>query len=915
MHEMDAETRRRRTETIFHELVDIAESERAQLLEQRCAGDTAMMAELRSLLRACEEEQKHQSDFSHDRLPLATGPQRIGPYLLEHLIGRGGMGAVYLAHRDDGHYQQQVAIKIIGMPLVTDLFRERFRAERQILASLSHPYIARLLDGGVSEDGELYLAMEYIDGISIGKYCEQQGLSIAARLRLFQKVCEAVHYAHQNLIVHRDLKPDNILVTADGTPRLLDFGTAKILTPALNDVDSDITRQGLQTFTPQYASPEQILGQHIGTASDIYSLGVLLFLLLTGELPYQLREFSTAEMLKVICEQPPLKPTTTAQRIGKLDSDLDAIVLKALRKDPHERFSGTDQMAADVQAYIEQRPVLARRGNVRYRAGKFIRRNRVGLVAVGLLFASILVGMAGIVWQSRLANLQRRRAETRAEDLRRLSNSLLSEIDNAIKDLPGSTPVQHLLVARVVEHLDHLANESDGSREMQLDIARGYLQLGNIQGNAYEQNIGDIAGALINERKALTIARTLVAANSKDQQSRELLGSVLHDMAATDTTPQASINSIREAIEVHQNILADYGETESANRALSADYSILADDQSDYLKQSRDALQSSHISLRYLKHATALSSGDPEKRLSLLRALQKQSNLEVATDPYASLKDLEEGTALWNALPESVRQSAAARRSHQNLETNLGVTYMILFQREKSETALQSALAIAAAEAEHNPKDSRAQYDLYAVCNVFASTYEDDADPRIPVDEVLKQNSLKAALAFEERGVAILNGLVNSGLNEAYYRMNILDAEMNIARIKAAQGKKAEATALEAKYIPAMEKMTSEKDLLSDTYYDLAQAKATAIGPLRDTGVAVDYASKAVEMSHHQDPLVLLRLAEATRANHEPRRSRAAAADALALLVPIESGQAPTRLLKILDWMISRDKLDDSAPR
>ena len=915
MSEMDVDDWWRHTEAVFHEAIDIDEPERTRLLEQRCEGDTAMMAELRSLLRACEEEQKHQSDIRDGSRSVASGPYRIGPYVLDHLLGRGGMGAVYLAHRDDGQFRQQVAIKIIDMPLVTELFRERFRTERQILAGLAHPYIARLLDGGVSEDGELYLAMEYIEGESITRYCEQQGLTIAARLQIFQMVCEAVQYAHQNLIVHRDLKPDNIHVTADGTPRLLDFGTAKILTPAITGADGETTRHGLQTFTPRYASPEQILGQPIGTASDIYSLGVLLFLLLTGEMPYELKEFSTAEMVEVVCEQPPLRPTATGQRFGKLDSDLDAIVLKALRKEPAGRYSTAEQMAADVQAYKEQRPVLARRGSLQYRATKFVRRNRVGLIAAALLFASVLAGMAGIVWQSRVANQQRRRAETRAEDLRQLSNSLLSEIDDAIKDLPGSTPVQHLLVTRVVEHLDRIARESDGSRDMQLDIARGYLQLGNIQGNAYEQNIGDISGALVNERKALAIARALVAANSNDKQARELLGGVLHDMGATDTTPQGSVHAVEEAIDVHKRILTDYGDTETANRALSADYAILADDQADYLKLGRDALQASQTSIRYLKHAIDLAGGDPSKQLPLIRGLQKLSNLEIASDSYASLEALEEAVALWNALPDESKKSASARRAYENLQTNLGVTYTILFERDKAQAALQTAVAMAESNAQQNPKDSRAQYDLYAVYNVFASTYEDDADPRIPVDETLKQESLVTALRYEERGIAILEGLVKSGLTEDYYRMNILDAEMNMARIKAAQHKTAEAIALEAKFIPAMEKMTADKDLVSDTYYDLAQALATASGPLRNTAAAVDYAAKAAEMSHYQDPLVLLRLAEATRANHEPARSRAAAQGALALLAPLKPGQAPTRLTKLVEYMIADERAADSAPR
>jgi len=893
-----------RTEEIFHEAVGLAEPERTRLLEQRCGDDTVLMAELRSLLDASEQEELQSSARAAEARQAADEKQRVGPYVIDHLLGRGGMGAVYLAHRDDGQFEQQVAIKVIGMAMVTDMFRERFRTERQILADLSHPYIARLLDGGVSDQGEPYLAMEYIEGVSITKYSDQQHLSIAQRLELFQKVCEAVQYAHQNLIVHRDIKPDNILVTADGTPRLLDFGTAKIVSPAMTGVESEFTRVGLQTFTPRYASPEQVLGHAIGTTSDVYSLGVLLFRLLTGSLPYELVEFSTAEMVRVICQEEPKRPTSTTQPFGKLDADLDAIVLKSLRKEPQQRYSTVEQMASDVRAYLEQRPVSARRGNFRYRASKFVRRNRLAIIGASLLMLSILAGMAGILWQSRSANLERRRAETRAEDLRQLSNSLLSEIDNAISDLPGSTPAQHLLVTRVVEHLDRMAKDTDGNRQTQLDIANGYQQLGNIQGNGYTQNIGDISGALVNLNKALKIARALVQANPKDKAARQLEGGVLHDLGATDTSPQNSAAYTREAIEVHKKILTEFGDTEAANRALSADYAILADDYFDYLKQSVDALKAARMSNQYLKRAMQLASNDKTHPLSLIMNLHKLGKLETYFDPYASLRDLQEGVDLWNALSKEPKEGSAGRRAHQVLQTDLGETYSMIFDRENSQRALQTALAIVEKEAQQNPKDTRAQFDLYAVYNMIASCSEDDTDPRIVVDKAVRARASASSLDLEERGLMILDALMKSGPTDTYYRMNYLDAQLHIARVKRAQGKTAEAIALEAKYIPAMKAMSSDPDLLSDTYYDLADALATASGPLRDVKAAVDYASRAVEMSHRQDPVVLLKLAEASRANQQLDRAHAAAREGLALLAPFQAGHKPTRLVKLLQWEI-----------
>ena len=274
--ENDSRERWQCIRAIFDEVVAVPAEQRVPLLERKCDGDAALMAELYSLIEATEAEEtlasimSEEAHFQDDPVPKRKS---IGPYELDRLLGRGGMGAVYLAHRVDGQFRQQLAIKLIDLPLSTDLYRKQFRLERQILAQLTHPFIARLLDGGVNEDGELYLAMEYIDGISIALHCKQGHLSLRDRLLLFKNVCGAVQYAHQNLVIHRDLKPDNILIVADGTPRLLDFGTAKLLSALPDEATSEFTLLGLRSFTPQFASPEQVLGRNISTSSDIYSLG------------------------------------------------------------------------------------------------------------------------------------------------------------------------------------------------------------------------------------------------------------------------------------------------------------------------------------------------------------------------------------------------------------------------------------------------------------------------------------------------------------------------------------------------------------------------------------------------------------------------------------------------------------------
>ncbi len=329
---------------------------------------------------------------------------RVGPYEVLRELGRGGMGVVYLAARADEQFRKRVAIKVIKTGPDEEGVIRRFRRERQILASLDHPNVARLLDGGATGDGRPYFVMEYIEGHPLHEYCDRHRLSIVDRLKVFQQVCSAVAYAHRNLIVHRDLKPSNIIVTADGIPRLLDFGIAKLLNPELSAETPTVTGLAL---TPEYASPEQARGDVVTTASDVYSLGVLLYELLTGHRPYRLKTRLPMEVLKAVCEQEPERPSTivrqaedttdgsravvitpegvsrardlTPDRLGRrLRGDLDNIVLMALRKEPLRRYASAEALSEDLRRYLEGLPVKARKGTSAYRAGKYVKRHAVG---------------------------------------------------------------------------------------------------------------------------------------------------------------------------------------------------------------------------------------------------------------------------------------------------------------------------------------------------------------------------------------------------------------------------------------------------------------------------------------------------------------------------------------------------------
>jgi serine/threonine-protein kinase len=378
-------------------------------LQERCGDDLALQEEILGLLAGATEGSA-VFDQRIDRALAGTWadvedlePGRlIGRYRVLRTLGRGGMGAVYLAERADEQFQQQVAVKLIGGRVAGGALARRFRAERQILANLNHPNIARLLDGGAGEDGVPYLAMEYIDGTRLDRYCDEHGLDVRQRLQLFQQVCAAVQYAHQHLIVHRDIKPSNILVTAEGHPKLLDFGIAKLLDAEQTGEVDDLTRIHERIWTPGYASPEQMRGERIGTVSDVYSLGVLLYYLLTGMQPYALSGRKPEEFVQLVETMDPSRPSAAVHKslsgsrtlARALAGDLDNIVLRAMHREPERRYPSAAALAEDVQRYLDDLPVEARPDAWSYRIGKFARRNAVALTATSVVVVSIVALVA-----------------------------------------------------------------------------------------------------------------------------------------------------------------------------------------------------------------------------------------------------------------------------------------------------------------------------------------------------------------------------------------------------------------------------------------------------------------------------------------------------------------------------------------
>jgi serine/threonine protein kinase len=488
-----------RVKELFEAAVDLNHHERKTLLDRECGHDDGLRAEIDSLLKSDEQTgafiEEPAFAIPRDLFPEDTEEpfvgRQFGAYEVIREIGRGGLGAVYLAARADDEYWKQVALKVIRRGLDTEDIIRRFRNERQILAQLDHPNIARLIDGGTTDEGLPYFVMEYVNGEPINVYCDANALPTTERLRLFRKVCAAVTYAHQNLVIHRDLKPSNILVTQEGEPKLLDFGIAKLL-DATDELFTQ-TLPALRVMTPEYASPEQVKGDKIMTTSDVYSLGVLLYELLTGQRPYRLKTRTPEEIARAITEQEPERPSTalthgdsppSAIRNPKsLRGDLDNIVLMAMRKEPARRYSSVGQFSEDIRRHLEGLPVIARKDTVAYRASKFINRHRIGVAAAALVVLSLLGGIVATLVQVRTARRERAKAEAISSFLQETLNA-----SNPDRTQNGGRTAKDLLDdASKRLATEELSDQPEVKAELQRIIGSSYFSLG--QYALAEQNL------------------------------------------------------------------------------------------------------------------------------------------------------------------------------------------------------------------------------------------------------------------------------------------------------------------------------------------------------------------------------------------------------------------------------------------
>ncbi|MFH1843755.1 MAG: protein kinase [bacterium] len=835
-----------RIKTILDSALDLPASERGAHLDTACGDDAGLRAEVLSLCEAHDRAATNDalvspftggSDGSETRAPkpVPVG-QRIGAYRLLEVLGRGGMGTVYLAERADGQHQRQVAIKLLHLG-----FRQhelqRFTAEQQILARLEHPNIARLLDSGTSDDGLPYLIMEYIDGKPVTDYCDTFRLGTADRLALFTTICEAVQFAHRNLVVHRDLKPSNILVDGDGRVTLLDFGIAKLIDErALTD--SPLTRTGLRVLTPEYASPEQFRGDPVTTATDVYSLGILLYELLCGHRPYRLARLTAGEVERIVCRDEPPRPSrmisqvtelqqqdgsirhigpetisrsraTSPERLRRrLAGDLDIIILTALRKEPERRYGSVEQLADELRRHLGGLPVQARPDTVRYRLSKYVGRHRLPIAAGVLILLSLVAGMV-------MTGRQAAETQRRFDEVRDLANTLLFDLHDAIRDVPGTTPVRQLLVANALSHLDDLARDAANDPGLKTELAEAYERIGEIQGDPHFANLGDLAGAAESYRRSLALREQLLALNPEDVVAHRALANItgrlavvsswngdnalaidlsrrslaMLDRLVTDQPEspdllqdQARVRSelgwwliwagetdpglaeVQTATVVIEKLLAAAPEDVELNLARWHCLLYLADGLK-FGGDGKGALAALEKGLMLLRDLVGRNPGHPRVQRNLQSCLRMIGETNMATDPERALAAYEEALKVGKALYAVDASNHNTRRNLAHTQNSIGGLLLDLDRPQEAVAPLQAALAVREWLQQRNPENLQYANTLAVTHMRLCQTYTEIQ----AYDEALRHGDTSVRMREEMMAQYTNNAVEWSNLASSYF--------------------------------------------------------------------------------------------------------------------------------------------------
>jgi serine/threonine protein kinase/tetratricopeptide (TPR) repeat protein len=890
---------------LFKRAVDCPADQRPAFLEEACGDDEELRREVESLLKFDKNGNQFLDEAAMDieiESLLQTAlkaDQRIGKYKLVSHIGSGGMGDVYLAH--DVQLNRRVALKLVRFGIGGAETTRHFRREAQILASLNHRNIAQLYGAEITPDGFSFLVMEYVEGVRLDKYCDDNHSSIPDRLEVFRRVCGAVHYAHQRLVIHRDIKPANILITKEGQPKLLDFGIGKLL-DSQTSIASEQTMTFAAAMTPEYASPEQVRGEAMTTASDIYSLGVLLYELLTGQRPYRISGRNPGEIARAIAEQEPARPSTAlAQHDGNvkpqilnvklLKGDLDNIVLKAMRKGPQRRYASVEQFSEDIRRHLADLPVIARPDTRSYRTAKFVQRHTVGVVMAAAVFLALAGGIVATLWQAHVAREQREmaraeraRAQLEFNDVRKLATSFLFEFNNSIQNLPGATPARKLLVQRALEYLSKLAGQSRADADLQRELAEAYLKVGDLQGNPYEPNLGDTHGAEQSYEKAFGISTALVQTNAADSQARRYLARSYQSMGEVLPLlgkPDDGITDLRKAAEIFEKLVSSAPKDRTLRIQLADCYQSLGDLQGhgelQNLGDRVGALESYRKAVAIFDALAAEDGADQtaHRGAAILRTRigdmqQAEGDLDGAEKNYRGA--LHRAQSLAATDPKNDRSQRILALSHRKLAD-------LENQRGNFKQALQDALRaleINQALAKSDPNNAQAGNNY-----ILSLT---------TVGELLnKSGDLDGSLAKYQQALRILEKLSAAAPADLFLRGQLSQTLITMGAVLADQGEIADARSVTSRGLVIALDLANRAAATPDELSQCALALLTCSpADLRDQATALQKAKQAVEKSGERDPKSLDIMAQAYFQAGDSARAIEAEKKAMSLL-PVAS--------------------------
>lgn len=822
---MNAAARWKRVKDVFDHALELPRGELTRYLDEACGTDSELRQEVLSLIAALNEAGAFMEEAVVNlSTPRTSAGRQIGPYHLESLLGQGGMGEVYLSTREVDGYQMPVALKLIRHSAVTPAAVRRFRMERQILARLHHPNITRLLDGGITDDGLPYLVTEYVKGTPLDKSPAAKHMSLEERLHAFLAICDAVSYAHRQLVVHGDLKPANILIDPPAEIKLLDFGISRLLQSGDDTTEAKPGGTTQPAMTPAWASPEQLRGEPAGIASDVYSLGRILYYLLTWQQALPMDNLSPMQYYDRLRQETPLRPS---HRAGdrRLEGDLDNIALKAAEFESVERYQSVEAFADDIRAHLESRPIAARAHTWHYRTQKFIRRNRPVVIATAAVLIALIAGLAMTLWQARIARLNYERAERRFQDVRRLANTFIFEMDDAIARLPGATAVRGTMVRNSLQYLDSLAQESSGDPTLQEDLANAYEKVGDVQGRPGALNLGGTAASLQSYRKAEGIRRALLAAAKNEAESdrrEEALANTLMRISsilrATGDGQQA-LEADRTALEMRRRLLerkpgdtARQRNVASSLTATSASLSILGafqgvlelrreglhiyeelalrnpgseEDQQGlalahtrmasilmHEKDTSGAVRHYRESLRLQVALHGARGGQAQYRMSLGLAHSNLGNaLRVAGDPKEALASFARAVEQFEPLVNADANEVRARTLLATVRFREAKAWNDLGETQRAARLLRAVLEERRLLAERNPANAGARGEVAETHGALG-------------DVALRAKSFPEAIAQYETALSLLAALASEGRSNAADREETQRIEARLAEAR-----------------------------------------------------------------------------------------------------------------------------------